>query len=180
MPESSKPTLDPVLANPTEADAQLLASKLGQLLMASNARISCAESCTGGGIAYAITSVSGSSAWFDKSWVTYANDAKIDMLGVAENTLVEFGAVSHQTATEMLQGVVENSGANVAVSVTGIAGPSGGSEDKPVGLVWFGFAINQQQWVVSQQFFGDRQTVRRKAVTFALQFLIEQLVEAVA
>ena len=153
------------------------AQQLGQRLNQKGWRISCAESCTGGGIAYAITSVAGSSTWFEQSWVTYANDAKQALLGVDASTLEKHGAVSAATATEMLNGVLTNSGAKVGVSVTGIAGPGGGSEEKPVGLVWFGFSVDQQQHVVAQQFYGDRSAVRAQAITFALEFLIERLVD---
>ncbi|MDM7861952.1 CinA family protein [Alteromonas sp. ASW11-36] len=163
-------------ADPQEADLFQLAEQLGSLLLARSWRVSCAESCTGGGIAYAITSVAGSSAWFDKSWVTYANEAKQNEINVDEDVLQNFGAVSAQTAEQMVTGVKVNSGAQVAVSVTGIAGPGGGSAEKPVGLVWFGFDVNGTQQVVSQQFLGDRGQVRRQAIAFALANLIEQLV----
>ena len=153
------------------------AEQLGQRLNQKGWRISCAESCTGGGIAYAITSVAGSSTWFEQSWVTYANDAKQHQLGVQAETLEKHGAVSAETATEMLNGVIAKSGAEVAVSVTGIAGPGGGSQLKPVGLVWFGFAVGQQQHILAQQFFGSRTQVRAQAIAFALEFLIERLVD---
>ena len=153
------------------------ALQLGQKLSQKGWRVSCAESCTGGGIAYAITSVAGSSSWFAQSWVTYANDAKQHLLGVQAETLEKHGAVSAETATEMLNGVIAKSGAEVAVSVTGIAGPGGGSQLKPVGLVWFGFAVGQQQHILAQQFFGSRTQVRAQAIAFALEFLIERLVD---
>ncbi|WP_100655958.1 CinA family protein [Alteromonas flava] len=163
--------------NPTQCDLDALAARLGKLLALKGKHLSCAESCTGGGIAYAITSVSGSSAWFQRSWVTYANQAKIDALGVSTQTLDSNGAVSEQTAAEMLHGVQQRSGADVAVSVTGIAGPTGGTPTKPVGLVWFGFAVDQKEWLIAQQFSGDRAQVRRQAIAFALAFLVERLVE---
>ncbi|MGB2427467.1 MAG: CinA family protein [Alteromonas sp.] len=163
-------------SDPQEQQLFELADQLGQLLAAKGLRFSCAESCTGGGIAYAITSVAGSSAWFDKSWVTYANEAKQIELGVDAATLDSFGAVSAQTAEQMVRGVQQQSNAQVAVSVTGIAGPGGGSVDKPVGLVWFGFYIDGAEQIVAQQFVGDRSQVRRQAIAFVLANLIEQLV----
>ncbi|WP_100642363.1 CinA family protein [Alteromonas facilis] len=163
--------------DPSYGDIEALAEQLGHLLESANKHISCAESCTGGGIAYAITSVAGSSAWFDRSWVTYANEAKVDALDVSPETLASVGAVSKETASEMLAGVIKGSGSEVAISVTGIAGPGGGSEDKPVGLVWFGFSVDKKEWLVAQQFSGDRGQVRRQAICFALAFLIERLVD---
>ena len=153
-----------------------LAEQLGKLLVSQQLLISCAESCTGGGIAYAITSVSGSSAWFNQSWVTYSNSAKQALLQVPPKTLDDFGAVSEQTARAMLSGVLLNSSAKVAVSVTGIAGPTGGTKDKPVGLVWFGFSICGESHTIAQQFRGERTEVREQAIHFALAFLIERLV----
>lgn len=160
----------------TEAETQAHAEKLGNMLRERNFTVSCAESCTGGGIAYAITGVAGSSAWFNQSWVTYSNLAKQQQLGVPSQILEEYGAVSKQTALAMIAGVLAHSEADLAVSVTGIAGPGGGSEDKPVGLVWFGFAINGSQITVAQQFTGNRKAIRQQAINFALTFLIERLV----
>ncbi|MBT0585081.1 CinA family protein [Alteromonas oceanisediminis] len=154
-----------------------LAATLGKTLEKQGLRISCAESCTGGGIAYAITSISGSSSWFDQSWVTYSNQAKHDLLGVDLALLARYGAVSSQTAESMVAGVVKRTSAQVAVAVTGIAGPDGGTPDKPVGLVWFGFAIQGQITTVAQQFLGSRAKVRQQAIDFALAYLNERLVE---
>ena len=102
--------------------------------------LSCAESCTGGGIAAALTDIPGSSAWFDRGFVTYSNQSKKDMLGVADATLATFGAVSRETVTEMASGALECSAAQISVAVTGIAGPDGGTPDKPVGTVWIAWA----------------------------------------
>ncbi len=145
-----------------------IAASLGAVLAAKGWTISCAESCTGGGVAYAITSTAGSSEWFERSFVTYSNTAKVSLLGVDENTLATAGAVSAQTVEEMVAGCARRSNAEVAVAVSGIAGPGGGSIDKPVGLVWFGFFIDGK--VISKQviFNGDRQQVRDQAIEFAL------------
>lgn len=145
-----------------------LATSLGDVLHTKKWTISCAESCTGGGVAYAITGVAGSSAWFERSFVTYSNLAKHDLLNVGEAILESFGAVSRQTVEEMAKGCALASSANVAVAVSGIAGPGGGTIEKPVGLVWFGFFIEGQVHSVKCQFPGDRNQVREQAVIFAL------------
>lgn len=149
---------------------------LGDALRQRGWTVSCAESCTGGGIAYVLTSVAGSSDWFNQSWVTYSNDAKQALIGVQESTLVAYGAVSEQTVTEMVSGVIANSGANVGISVSGIAGPGGGSDHKPVGTVWFGFAIDGEVITEHQVFTGDRLSVREQAIVFAINFLYQRLV----
>ena len=147
----------------------LLASQLGEQLLSQAKTISCAESCTGGGIAYAITSTPGSSAWFNRSFVTYSNAAKHELLGVSEQTLTDFGAVSEQTVVEMVIGTASASNADCAVSVSGIAGPDGGTPDKPVGTVWFGFFIDGNVQAEKRVFTGDRQQVRADSIQFALQ-----------
>mgnify|MGYP003650610750 CR=1 FL=1 len=149
-------------------DIEQLAQLLGQKLLAKNWTISCAESCTGGGIGYAITSISGSSTWFNRGFITYSNEAKQQLLGVSAQTLANDGAVSAQTVEEMAQGAAHAANAQVAISVSGIAGPDGGSVEKPVGTVWFGFYIDGQTYKLMQLFKGDRQQVRMKAVEFAL------------
>ena len=153
---------------------QILA--LGEVLRERKASVSCAESCTGGGIAFAFTSVAGSSDWFNQSWVTYSNEAKHAQLGVKHATLDTEGAVSEQTVLEMAQGVSDRSGAEVAVSVSGIAGPGGGSQEKPVGTVWFGFNVYAETLAVKQVFSGNREEVRYKAICFAIDFLYQRLV----
>ncbi|MGK0306476.1 MAG: nicotinamide-nucleotide amidase [Gammaproteobacteria bacterium] len=149
-------------------DITQLAQRLGNTLSTKGWQISCAESCTGGGIGYAITSISGSSAWFKKGFITYSNDAKQELLGVSEDTLIQYGAVSAQTVEEMAEGAAKNANAEVAIAVSGVAGPDGGTPDKPVGTVWFGFYINGQS--ISQKLLitGNRQDVRIKAIEFAL------------
>ncbi|WJG08608.1 CinA family protein [Aliiglaciecola sp. LCG003] len=131
--------------------------------------ISCAESCTGGGLAFAFTSVDGSSNWFERSFVTYSNQAKHELLQVEQTTLDTFGAVSQQTVEQMALGCAKVSKANLAVSISGIAGPNGGSTEKPVGLVWFGFYCQGQITSTSRIFTGNRHQVRMQAIQFALE-----------
>lgn len=151
-----------------------LSEQLGQTLVKSNKLLATAESCTGGGIASAITDISGSSAWFDRAFVTYSNDAKMEMLGVKLSTLQTYGAVSEATVKEMALGALEHSKANAAVSVSGIAGPDGGTEDKPVGTVCFAWADDSGWLLVETQCFsGDRASVRDQAVRYALKVLTE-------
>lgn len=138
--------------------------------------IATAESCTGGLVAAAVTEIAGSSAVLDRGFVTYSNAAKMRMLGVAEATLDAHGAVSRETALEMARGAVEQSGAAISVAVTGVAGPGGGSPDKPVGLVHFA-AAGPDGVVHVERRFGDigRQAVRRASVEQALEMLLERL-----
>ena len=157
-----------------------LAIELGAALKARGFMLALAESCTGGMVAQAVTSVAGSSAWFDRGFVTYSNAAKIDMLGVSTETLEKFGAVSEQTAAEMAAGclkasALKHSQAHIAGSITGIAGPDGGTADKPVGTVCFGFAQANQVIASTQHFTGNREQVRQQATVFLMQLLIERL-----
>ncbi|MBP8285116.1 MAG: nicotinamide-nucleotide amidase [Chromatiaceae bacterium] len=153
-----------------------LAEAVGQRLLARQALLATAESCTGGWIAQVVTSVPGSSAWFDRGFVTYSNQAKQEMLGVAPETLAAHGAVSAQVAAEMAAGVLSHSQAWVAVAVTGVAGPGGGSEDKPVGTVYLAWARRDQAPLIQRrQFAGDREEIRRQTVRVALERLIELL-----
>ena len=146
-----------------------LARQLGQLLRLKGKKISTAESCTGGWIAQIITEVSGSSAWFDRGFVTYSNAAKMEMLGVKPETLDNFGAVSAQTATEMVTGALAHSDADCAIAVTGIAGPDGGTAEKPVGTVFIAWAYkNQDVKVVQKKLTGNRHEIRRQTVKIAL------------
>jgi nicotinamide-nucleotide amidase len=154
-----------------------LAQKLGDILLHKAWQVTCAESCTGGGIGYAITSISGSSSWFKQGYITYSNDAKHQLLSVSTNTLQQFGAVSVQTVKEMAVGAARNASANCAMSVSGIAGPDGGSAEKPVGTVWFGFAVEQKVFAELKYFHGDRQHIRNQAVDFALLKMCELLKE---
>lgn len=149
------------------------------LALASNAgvMVATAESCTGGLVAGALTEIAGSSAAVDRGFVTYSNAAKMQMLGVQEETLAQFGAVSEQTAREMAAGAVANSGASVSVAITGIAGPGGGSDDKPVGLVHFGAICLDGTVLHAERRFGDlgREGVREAALMQALEMLVQAL-----
>lgn len=157
------------------ADSLQLATELGQLLLRKKWTITTAESCTGGGVAYWLTAVAGSSAYVDRSFITYSNKAKQQLLAVRSATLLQYGAVSEETVREMAQGAAQSAGARLAIAVSGIAGPGGGSVLKPVGTVCFGFYIDGK--VVSSQmlFAGDRQQIRQQAIDFALKQSIELL-----
>lgn len=153
-----------------------LAFQVGAALKRRGWLLVTAESCTGGWIAKCITDVAGSSAWFDRGFVTYSNAAKVEMLGVRPETLAQFGAVSEEAAREMVQGALARSRAQVAVAVSGIAGPAGGSLDKPVGLVWLAWQVQGQGCVSCRfQFSGDRESVRRQAVHAALRGILDVL-----
>ena len=147
------------------------AETLVSLLAARGMTCATAESCTGGGVGSAITSVAGSSAVYLGGVVSYANSVKSGVLGVSEGTLAEHGAVSSECAAEMAEGARRLTGADVAVSVTGIAGPGGGSAEKPVGLVWFGVSTATGTRTERAIFAGDRASVRRQAVIHALGML---------
>lgn len=132
-----------------------------------------AESCTGGGLSYWLTSLPGSSDWFDRGFVTYSNAAKIDMLGVSPITLDTHGAVSLETAKEMAEGVLQHSKASVSISITGIAGPDGGTTEKPVGTVWIAWGKKGAATTVKHHLFtGDRQAIRLEAMVTALSGLL--------
>ena len=153
-----------------------LATDLGAALSARGWKAATAESCTGGLVAGAITDIAGSSEWFDRGFVTYSNEAKVELLGVRPETLARFGAVSEAVAREMVAGALERSEADIAVAVTGIAGPAGGSPDKPVGLVWLAWATRGGRTeAASQRFPGDRAAVREASVAAALLGLRERL-----
>lgn len=154
----------------------LMSQQLGLLLAKQQQILTTAESCTGGGVAYWVTEVAGSSAWFDRSFVTYSNEAKQEMIGVREATLQQFGAVSEQTVEEMALGALLHSRATLAAAISGIAGPGGGSAEKPVGTVCFGFA-SVQGWLKIEtcHFTGDREQVRQQAIKHVLQSLIQHL-----
>ena len=153
-----------------------LAILAGTRLRAAGLFLATAESCTGGWVAQAVTAVAGSSQWFDRGFVTYSNAAKMEMLHVKPNTLQAHGAVSEQTAGEMAAGALAGSRAHVAVAITGIAGPDGGTADKPVGTVCFGWAqTNRMVHTETRHFAGDRESVRRQSVMVALQGVLELL-----
>jgi nicotinamide-nucleotide amidase len=155
-----------------------LATDLGTALAARGWRVSTAESCTGGGIASAITDVPGASGWFEMGFVTYANAAKTRLLGVRAETLAQYGAVSEPVAAEMATGAQAAAGAELVVAVSGIAGPSGGSADKPVGTVCFGFASPQGVETETCHFHGDRAAIRAATVMHALEGLLARCVHA--
>ncbi|WP_296033962.1 CinA family protein [uncultured Alcanivorax sp.] len=147
------------------AAAQALADSLAQQRLL----LTTAESCTGGGIAETLTGIAGASAWFDRGFVTYSNEAKLSMLGVLQSTLDRFGAVSEATALEMARGAISHSGAHVSVAVTGIAGPDGGTPDKPVGTVWIAWGQKLGYAEARRfQFDGDRNAVRQQAILEAI------------
>jgi nicotinamide-nucleotide amidase len=152
-----------------------LAARLGAAALARGTMIATAESCTGGLVAGAITSIAGSSGWFERGFVTYSDRAKEQQLGVASSTIERFGAVSEETAKAMAQGAVRGSAAQWAVAVTGIAGPDGGSPDKPVGTVWFAWAGPDHLQALRRQFDGDRAAVRQASVRVAVEGLIDRL-----
>jgi nicotinamide-nucleotide amidase len=158
------------------ADAALLklATELGAALGARGWTLALAESCTGGWAAQAVTSVPGSSTWFERGFVTYSNASKIDMLGLAPEALALHGAVSEQTARAMALGALRHSRAQTSAAITGIAGPDGGSVEKPVGTVWFAWAgENDLLQSEIRHFSGDRETIRRQSVETALQGVIK-------
>jgi nicotinamide-nucleotide amidase len=155
-----------------------LATLAGAQLKARGLKLVTAESCTGGWVAEAVTAISGSSDWFERGFVTYSNEAKQEMLGVRAATLDAAGAVSEETAREMAQGALRRSHAQVAVSITGVAGPTGGTATKPVGMVCFGWALaGGAADVATKHFQGDREQVRRQSVIFALQGVLERIGE---
>lgn len=155
-----------------------LAARLGKVLLARGLRLVTAESCTGGWVAKVVTDIAGSSDWFDRGFVTYSNAAKEDMLGVCGETLAQHGAVSEPVVLEMAAGALRHSQAQVAVAVSGIAGPGGGSGDKPVGTVWFAWSIpGAPAWAQRLQFAGERDEVRHQAVRVALEALLERLAD---
>jgi len=152
-----------------------LSTRVGRALATKGWLLATAESCTGGGIAYAITEIAGSSKWFDCGFVTYSNAAKTAMLGVPEEMLARFGAVSEEVAAAMAEGALANSKAHVAISTTGIAGPGGAVPGKPVGTVCFGWAMDGKTSVERLVFPGNRQAVRQQTVIHALQGLLRLL-----
>lgn len=149
--------------------------QLAQILLVQNKSVVTAESCTGGGIAYAFTELAGSSVWFERGFVTYSNAAKMDSIGVPENIIERFGAVSEETVRAMVVGALEHSLADVAIAVSGIAGPGGGSDEKPIGTVWFAWGTKEEQQTARFVFSGNRQQVREQSIEFAIQGLCHWL-----
>jgi len=147
-----------------------VAEKVGQLLISKGHKLVTAESCTGGWVAKVITDIAGSSDWFDCGFVTYSNTSKDQLLGVPRSTLSEYGAVSKQTVQKMVAGALRNSAAQCALAVSGIAGPDGGSEGKPVGTVWFAWQQSDGKAVTALEYFsGNRIEIRRQAVKRAFE-----------
>ena len=159
-----------------QTELEALAARLGEQLLARGEMLATAESCTGGWVAQCATAIAGSSAWFERGFVTYSNEAKQEMLGVSAATIAAHGAVSEATAVAMAEGALEHSRAQWAIAITGIAGPAGGSVAKPVGMVCFAWAGSDgTRAVTTRHFAGDRQEVRAAAVEFALSGLLRQL-----
>ncbi|BCK88060.1 nicotinamide-nucleotide amidohydrolase PncC [Sideroxyarcus emersonii] len=153
-----------------------LAEQVGAALKLHGMMLATAESCTGGGIAEAVTAISGSSSWFERGFVTYANAAKVEMLGVRQSTLDAHGAVSEATVREMAAGALQHSHAHIAVAVSGVAGPAGGTPEKPVGTVWFGWALRDGEVHARlHNLKGDRAAIREQSVEIALRGVLNIL-----
>jgi nicotinamide-nucleotide amidase len=157
---------------PSDRDLEALAMRLGRALLVREWRVSTAESCTGGWIAKALTDVPGSSQWFDSGVVSYSNAAKEQLLGVPRELLEAYGAVSEPVVRAMAEGVRARIGVDLAIAVSGIAGPGGGTADKPVGTVWFAWATPQGTTAECRELGGDRDAVRRLSVAHALERLL--------
>ena len=159
-----------------DADLEQLSVRVGTALKAAGWLLATAESCTGGWVSQVVTHTAGSSAWFDRGFVTYTNDAKRLQLGVAKDTLVHQGAVSEEVARAMAEGAIDHSRADISLAITGIAGPTGGSPDKPVGTVCFAWCHKGQAARSATCLFqGDREAVRRQSVVFALEQLLAEI-----
>lgn len=157
-----------------ESFTKSLAHAVGRRLRERGLRMATAESCTGGWLAKAATDIAGSSAWFERGFVTYSNDAKMESVDVSAKTLEAYGAVSEQTAREMVAGALRHSYADVAVAITGIAGPDGGTIDKPVGTVWIAWGRRDDSIATAHYVFdGNRERVRYQSVIAALEGLIQ-------
>ena len=153
-----------------------LAVQVGTALKSHGLMLTTAESCTGGGVASALTDIGGSSAWFERGFVTYSNEAKRDMLGVAQETLLCFGAVSEAVVREMVAGALQHSKSGMALAVSGVAGPDGGTADKPVGTVWFAWGIKGGHCVARlHRLSGSRAEIRLESVRIALHGVLEML-----
>jgi len=154
----------------------ILAAQVGGLLKAHGLMLATAESCTGGGVAQAVTEISGSSAWFERGFITYANESKHEMLDVQQKTLDHHGAVSEAVVREMVAGAFSHSHAQVALAVSGVAGPSGGTPEKPVGTVWFAWGVKHKTCVSRVHYLnGSRGEIRAQSVRIALQGIVDLL-----
>jgi nicotinamide-nucleotide amidase len=164
-----------------DTELERLSFLIGEALLARKLMLACAESCTGGWVAEAVTATAGSSSWFERGFVTYSNAAKQELLGVKADTLRQHGAVSETVVAEMAAGALRRSHAQVALAISGVAGPTGGSPDKPVGTVCFAWVLRGEAPTAETRCFaGDRETVRRQSVVHALQGLLDRLGEASA
>ncbi|WP_371230174.1 CinA family protein [Pseudomonas sp. QE6] len=156
----------------TDSSITELSAQLGARLAANKLRVTTAESCTGGGIAEAITRIPGSSAWFEAGYVTYSNEQKTRQLDVPAELFPKVGAVSREVVEAMVAGALPRSGADIAVAVSGVAGPDGGSAEKPVGTVWLAWGKGEQVFSERRLYAGDREAVRRQTVATALAGLL--------
>lgn len=164
------------MARVSDQELLQLASELGAALQARGWMLATAESCTGGWVGQLVTALPGSSAWFERGFITYADNAKIEMLGVPPGMLAMHGAVSEETASAMAVGALKNSHAQAALAISGIAGPGGGTQHKPVGLVCYGWALTDGTLMSSTcRLDGDRDEIRSRAVAAALRGLIDLL-----
>ena len=169
--------MKPKTLSNSELTTSMLAGQVADFLLKKGWLLATAESCTGGMISAACTDLAGSSNWFERGFVTYSNEAKTDMLGVDAALIAAHGAVSEEVARAMAAGAITRSKARVAVAVTGVAGPTGGSRAKPVGTVWLGFMVDGQASTELQRFGGDRAAVRAATVRHALQRLLQLLAD---
>jgi len=161
---------------PTDEELKACAEEVAERLLERGWMLALAESCTGGWVAKVCTDLPGSSAWFERGFVTYTNEAKQEMLGVSGETLAVHGAVSEATVAEMAEGVLRHSQARVGLAISGIAGPGGGTPEKPLGTVCFGLSLwGSDIWAERCRFDGDREAVRRQAVRYGLQGVIRRL-----
>jgi nicotinamide-nucleotide amidase len=149
--------------------------QLTKLLTQKQLTIAVAESCTGGALSSLLTSQSGASVYFDRGFITYSNQAKMDMLNVSKQILAKFGAVSEQTAEQMVRGVITHAKTDIAISITGIAGPTGGAINKPVGMVCFGFCVNGEYSTKVKFFDGNRKQIIKLSVDFVISYLVMKL-----
>ena len=169
-------TLSSLLLSDVTVSIESLSAQLGATLLDLDYSVTTAESCTGGGIAQAITDVVGSSQWFSHGFVSYSNSAKQQLLGVGEASIERYGAVSQQVVEEMAVGALATSLADVSIAVSGVAGPDGGTEEKPVGTVWIAWAVKDKSTISHcYHFSGDRKTIRNQSVSKALSVLISLL-----
>jgi len=160
--------------NAAEKIFEQLSQEVGRILLSKGIMLATAESCTGGWVAQVVTQTSGSSQWFERGFVTYTNEAKQEMLNVQSSTLERYGAVSEATVKEMAEGALKHSRAQIALAISGVAGPTGGTAEKPVGMVCFAWAAdNFSTQTTTMHFSGDRQAVRYQAVQYVLQHLID-------